>query len=393
MKKNYELYTGDANTLVCQTFSDCYAVLNKYILSDGVKIKSRLGLTYETLNFKIVINEPLKRCTVALDRNSNVFFHLAESIWVLSGSSDLEFIEIFNSRFKEFSDDGKTLHGAYGERMRNWFTSNEGEKIDQLFKNTSLLNKDPELRRLVISLWNPTLDLGNNSKDIPCNTQLVLRVKENNFYLTIFNRSNDLHWGYIANIFQFSFLGEIISLLINKKYVKQTHLSQSLHIYVENSVVKDIIESNIHNRFYSLYEPANFNFNFNNSTENFRDRFTELDIVFKNIKEMIVNFYKSDNQSLTDMLKVIEPLHTKSKSAYEIAYLLTLFVCYKKELKITLNKNKLRMQFANFLLDKNQINKFNHQDYFALALNYFVQRMENESKILFRTTDSLMGQY
>lgn len=393
MDKNFSLHKGDANTLVCQSFSDCYHELNKYILTEGVKTESRLGLTYETLNFKIVIRNPIHRCTVSLNRNSNIFFHLAESLWVLSGRNDLEFIEIFNSKFPEYSDDGKTLHGAYGKRMRNWNSTNGSETVDQLLKITSLLNSDPDLRRSVISLWNPTIDLGNKSKDIPCNTQLVLRVKGNDFYLTIFNRSNDLHWGYIANIFQFSFLGEIISLLINKKYVKQTHFSQSLHIYTENNLIREVGESDIHSSFYSQYKPNNFNFTFENSTENFRDRFTEIDSVFKNITEMILGFYKSETQSLSDILKGIEPLRSKSKSAFEITYLLTLFVGYKKELKTTSNKNELRMQFANYLLEKNQIDKFNHQDYFALALNYFVQRMEKESKLKFTITDSLMGQY
>ena len=147
MSSNYELHKGDANTLICQSFSDCYPALNNYILSDGIKTESRLGPTLETLNFKIVIKDPLKRSTIALNRNSNIFFHLAESIWVLSGRNDLEFIEIFNSRFKEFSDDGKTLHGAYGKRMRNWNSTNGTETVDQLFKITSLLNSDPEIGR------------------------------------------------------------------------------------------------------------------------------------------------------------------------------------------------------------------------------------------------------
>ncbi len=393
MKESYELLTGDINTLMCQSFSDCYPALNKYILTDGIKTESRLGPTYETLNFKIVIREPLKRCTVALNRNSNIFFHLAESLWVLSGRNDLEFIEIFNSRFSEFSDDGKTLHGAYGKRMRNWSGVDGREKVDQLFKITSLLNSDPDLRRSVISLWNPFLDLGSTSKDIPCNTQLVLRVKANDFYLTVFNRSNDLHWGYIANIFQFSFLGEIISLLINKKYVKQTHFSQSLHIYTENNLIREVVESEIQSRFYSQYKPNDFNFTFANSTNDFKKRFSELDTVLKIVAEMILEFHKSENKSFFDLLNALEPFRSKSQSVYEIAYLLILFVSYKKELKKELNKNQLRIKYADYLVKKNILEKFRHQDYLALALNYFVQRMDNEAKTKYKITDFHMGEY
>lgn len=58
-----------------------------------------------------------------------------------------------------------------------------------------------------------------------------------------------------------------------------------------------------------------------------------------------------------------------------------------------LNKNKLRMQYADYLVEKNRLDKFRHQDYLALALNYFVQRMDNEAKIKYTITDSHMGEY
>ncbi|NOT37619.1 MAG: hypothetical protein HOP11_09615 [Saprospiraceae bacterium] len=390
---SYKLYTGEANTLVCQSFSDCYPLLNKYILTEGIKTESRLGLTYETLNFKIVITEPLKRCTVALNRNSNIFFHLAESLWVLSGRNDLEFIEIFNSRFSEFSDDKKTLHGAYGIRIRNWNDINISENLDQLYNVTSLLNSDPDLRRSVISLWNPSLDLGKQSKDIPCNTQLVLRVKGNDLQLTVFNRSNDLHWGYIANIFQFSFLGEIVSLLINKNYVKQTHFSQSLHIYTENNLIHKVAESEIQSIFYSQYTPKEFDFNFENSTDHFKERFFELDTCLKNVTEKVLEYYNSDIKFLPDFLNALEIIRLKSQSVYEITYFLALFVSYKAELKKGLSKNNLRIQYADYLVNKNQLDKFKHQDYFALALNYFIHRMDSEAKTKFTNTDTHMGEY
>lgn len=393
MNKKFKLHKEEINTLVCQSFSDCYHDLNQYILTEGIKTDSRLGATYETLNFKIVIQKPIHRCTISFNRNSNIFFHLAESLWVLSGRNDLGFIEIFNSRFLEFSDDGKTLHGAYGKRMREWNNTIGSETIDQLYKITSLLNVDPNLRRSVISLWNPSLDLGNTSKDIPCNTQLVLRVKGDDFYFTIFNRSNDLHWGYVANIFQFSFLGEIISLLLNKKYARQTHFSQSLHIYAKNNLIHEVIESDINNNFYTRYKPVDFTFNFENSTEKFKERFAELDVVLKKVTEIVLGVYKSKVINFSDLDKLIEPIRSKSKSFYEIAYLLVLFVNYKKDLKTTANKNELRMKYANYLIEKGRLVKFEHEDYFALGLNYFVQRMEDYSKLNYTKKDSQMGQY
>ena len=393
MKNNFTLQKGDQNTLVCNSFSDCYHDLNQYILTEGIKTESRIGPTFETLNFKIVIQNPLYRSTVSLNRNSNIFFHLAESLWVLTGRNDLEFIEIFNSRFSSFSDDGKTLHGAYGKRMRKWKQANGEEPLDQLFKITSQLNSDPNLRRSVISLWNPSLDLGINSKDIPCNTQLALRIKDTDLHLTIFNRSNDLHWGYVANIFQFSFLGEIISLLLNKNYIKQTHFSQSLHIYTENNLITEVKESDIHDNFYLKYKPSSFCFNFENSTENYSKRFSELDFIFNSSAEIILEINKSDYEPFPNIIKKIQDYKDRSKSIYEIAYLLILYTNYKKEIKLYSNINEIRLKYADILINKNDIDKFIHEDYFALSLNFFVNRMDNESKLKYTLIDSLMGQY
>jgi len=61
--------------------------------------------------------------------------------------------------------------------------------------------------------------------------------------------------------------------------------------------------------------------------------------------------------------------------------------------KAKTNQNNLREVFANYLIEKNQKEEFIHQDYFALALNYFVQRMNTESKLKFTITNSHMGQY
>ena len=108
---------------------------------------------------------------------------------------------------------------------------------------------------------------------------------------------------------------------------------------------------------------------------------------------MILEFYKSETKSLQDLLASIEQFKSKCKSIYEIAYLLILFVSYKKDLKAKTNQNNLREVFANYLIEKNQKDKFIHQDYFALALNYFVQRMNTESKLKFTIADSQMGQY
>jgi thymidylate synthase len=386
-----EFFKDDVNTLVCGHFSEAYFELNRYILQEGIKTNSRVGLTLEVLNFKTVIQKPLFRSAVAPKRCINIFFHLAESLWVLTGRNDLTFIQLFNSRFARFSDDGESLHGGYGKRLRKWEGKN-GDLIDQLFTLTSHLQQNPDLRRSVISLWDPSLDLANPSKDIPCNTQLVLRVKDKALHLTVFNRSNDLHWGYVANIFQFSFLGEMIALLLGKKFVKQTHISQSLHLYLDNKLHEKMEPSALHETFYQKYQPAAFDFSFLYPVEHFASRFKQWDNVFKQLPEQLIQMYDSTS-SVIEFDRLIQPLKVTSVSLYEIAYLLGFYLHYKKQISKSIDINAVRVEFAEDLLQKNDLNKFRHQDYFALALNYLVHRMETESVERFKIQDQNMGNY
>ncbi|KAA6322412.1 Thymidylate synthase [termite gut metagenome] len=392
---DFDFYKKDANTLVCNKISDCYVDLNNYIKEEGIIKDSRIGKTFEVLNFKTVIKQPLSRCLVAQNRNANIFFHLAESLWIFSGRNDLEFINLFNSRFKEYSDDGISLHGAYGERLRFWKTLNGESFLDQLFLNTAMLAKDPNTRRSVFSLWNPLLDLENQSRDIPCNIQLAIKIHENDLYLTIFNRSNDLHWGFVADIFQFSFMGEIIALLLNKNFIAQTHLSQSLHIYQNNELISSIEQTNIHCSFFSKYKPSPFLFTFENSISNFSERFNEIDMIFKDLNNSIIQKSRETTRiELDDILSFSIQYKNKSQSVFEIAFLLFLSLSFKKSMEVTINKDNLRCEYADFLIHVWKIHRFVHADYHALALNYFVRRISYQSlKLKYIEKDSNIGQY
>ena len=71
-------------------------------------------------------------------------------------------------------------------------------------------------------------------KDIPCNDIVMLKIREGKLITTIGNRSNDLHLGLPTNIFQFSFLTELIAGALGVELGTQTHNSQSLHVYSWN---------------------------------------------------------------------------------------------------------------------------------------------------------------
>jgi Thymidylate synthase len=93
-------------------------------------------------------------------RGWNPAFALVEAAWVLAGRNDVKSLTKFIANFGQFSDDGQTLHGAYGYRLRHYFGH------DQLDAAVAELKANPESRRVVMSLYAPG-DLGQHSKTFP----------------------------------------------------------------------------------------------------------------------------------------------------------------------------------------------------------------------------------
>lgn len=195
---------------------------------------------------------PLERVLFDPTRDCNPFLHFFESLWMLAGRNDLAFMTQFAPGFKNFSDDGETLHGAYGHRWRVHFTrqnermtgsptSGSWRHVDQIVELVSELARDPMSRRVVTQMWDPRVDLGVDGKDLPCNTAIFWRLRRNRLDMTVTNRSNDAIWGcYGANVVHFSFLQEYVASCLGVEVGQYHQMSNSLHIYPELAVTKRI---------------------------------------------------------------------------------------------------------------------------------------------------------
>ena len=106
----------------CKTpiFSSVYPEINEYLIQEGKVHESRYGTTRRVKNFKLELTNPIARCVGGCKRDVNIFFLLAEALWIWAGRSDVDFLTKFNSRMAEFSDDGKVFHAPYGFRLRSW---------------------------------------------------------------------------------------------------------------------------------------------------------------------------------------------------------------------------------------------------------------------------------
>lgn len=171
--------------------------------------------------------KPRERVLFSHKRDANPFFHFAESIWMMAGRNDVEMLAKFVKRMKTFSDDGKTFHGAYGHRWFYHFGMNQIERIVEMLKD------NPDDRRCVLQMWDCTVDLGRQGKDVPCNTHIYLtRDKMGALDMTVCCRSNDAIWGaYGANVVHMSFLQECVAGFIGCKVGMYYQISNNFHAY------------------------------------------------------------------------------------------------------------------------------------------------------------------
>jgi len=190
-----------------------------------------------------VYTHPTERVLFSSVRDANPFFHFFESLWMLAGRNDVGFVEQFNPQMKAYSDDGKRIWGAYGQRWRNHFGH------DQLIELVNLLKADPASRRGVVAMWSPDGDQvcrvtghdgevilgGPTGKDVPCNTHLYFKIRDGALRMTVLCRSNDMLWGaYGANAVHMSMLQEYLAGKLGVRVGPMTQVSDSLHVYLDD---------------------------------------------------------------------------------------------------------------------------------------------------------------
>jgi len=218
-------------------------------LREGIRLLHYFGVAQESRAGKVIVanspvttvyRNPTQRVLLNADRDANPFFHFLESLWMLGGRNDVDYMDTVLPSFAQFSDDGETFHGAYGKRWRGHFcdylASEAGnyKPIDQLSVIIAILKENPDDRRAVLTMWDPTYDLGNKGKDFPCNTHIYFSRcnAERKLDMTVCCRSNDIIWGaYGANAVHMSVLQEVMAAGIGCEVGRYWQISNNFHAY------------------------------------------------------------------------------------------------------------------------------------------------------------------
>ena len=159
---------------------------------------------------------------------NNIVATVAETVWVLAGRNDLEFLSAYLPRASDFSDDGFTWRAGYGPRLRDW------HGVDQLERVVSLLREDPLSRRAVISLFDPAVDFAE-TKDVPCNNWVHFLQRDGRLDMSIAVRSNDVIWGFSGiNAFEWSVVHEVVARATGATVGVQHWMVASMHLYAHH---------------------------------------------------------------------------------------------------------------------------------------------------------------
>ena len=284
--------------------NESYRGLMSAIIEKGKKISPRGLDTLELSPVSITIHNPLENIIYSDSRRLNYGFMLGELAWILQKSDDMNHICWYNKNWAAFSDDGKTLNGAYGKRI---FAYGEN-RVNQFESVYNLLKEDKNSRQGTIVLFDPNLDF-KKTKDKPCTNMIRFSVREEKLNMLVVMRSNDIMFGYPYDVFNFTSLQEIMAGKLNIEVGTYTHVVDSLHMYLEQ---KDWCKSIIKENDSSTYDKCHI-FSRPTSVEDIQT-FINIEQTTRKMTDMV------DFNHIKEMLDDISSPYWKSNAAFIALY-------------------------------------------------------------------------
>jgi len=199
--------------------------------------------TIEIQNFSYSV-APFVRFNNFVGRSFNLSYLKREMAWYIKADPfDLSIAE-HAAQWGKIVANGK-LNSNYGSY---WF----GKYGVRYIVRT--LQKDPMSRRAVIPMYGTDLDhMDEDAKDVPCTIAIEFRLRNGKLHARALMRSQDVLWGMANDLPTFSFLQELIAVLLNAEVGPLTVSVGSFHVYESRiKMFKDIIEANT---FHPLSDP------------------------------------------------------------------------------------------------------------------------------------------
>lgn len=221
MNEQYPTMAGSADRL--------YQAALELVFRYGRRVSPRGLPTRELLGPTFILADARNNVITIPDRKLNYSFSVAEWLWMLLGRNDVASISFFNSRIKDFSDDGVTFQGAYGVALK-----------PQLGYVVETLSRDPDSRQAVMTFWRPS---PGPSKDIPCTVSLHFLLRDGRLHAHGYMRSNDAWLGFPYDLFNFTRIQAYVAALLNVGVGAYRHTVGSFHLYDKDLVGARVVQT------------------------------------------------------------------------------------------------------------------------------------------------------
>ncbi len=215
------------NTKTAESFDELQSWVLSSLLTEGAPAKPRGLQTLELFPATFTLTRPRNRCVANRERRWNLPLAIGEFCWHVSGSNELQFIEYYAKRWREFAEDGSTIRGScYGHRV----LSQCNDHRSQWQQIVEVLRADPQSRRAVLNFQERTEDLVTD-KDVPCANTMQVLVRDSRLHAIVSMRSNDAIWGLPYDVFLFTMFQELLASELRLPLGTYTHTVGSLHLY------------------------------------------------------------------------------------------------------------------------------------------------------------------
>ena len=192
----------------------------KYIIDKGEEYTDNDGrICKEVLNLVLTLSDTSSRFELPIDIMTK------SKIWIYPSKEELS-----NIMFKE--NQAPIYEYTYGGRLFNF--SSRFNQIHEFI--IPLLKKYPDSRRAIAMVYDPLQDSDAINRNTPSIIYLQFRIKNGKLIMNASIRSNDVFFGWPANIYQLVMLNKYISKELGVESGPVSVLSNSAHIFMEDII-------------------------------------------------------------------------------------------------------------------------------------------------------------
>ena len=203
-----------------------YLDIVERILKDGYYSNNRTGIPTYKLPHQMMQFDLEKEFPILTTKFVAFKTAIKEILWIWQlQSNDVRELQKMNCHvWDEWMRPDGTIGKAYGYQIRKY------KQVDTLLEQ---LTKDPQNRRMIVSLWNIE-DLPDMALQ-PCAYQTLWDVSDGRLNCMLIQRSGDMGLGVPFNMAQYAALVYMIAQVTNLRPGLFTHVINNAHVY-ENHV-------------------------------------------------------------------------------------------------------------------------------------------------------------